>query len=480
MFKNRLLATLAFINLWLLIIQTGITVATYKALPEAIPFFYTNPWGVSQLGAKLLVFFLPTASLLIFGINTYLCLKLLQKKEEVTAYCLAILSTFLVGTLAFSTFRIVSATVAGMSNLPWFLHPTVIVTIAVSFLISNLLTFPTLELAQRFGFMDNPKTHKHPAMLLTRSVARGGALPLFLGFLATSLLIFSPDKKISYILLAAAAAVLVGLIDDKYDLNPYIRFGFQVLIALFIAFSGIQVDYINHPSGVGVLPLTQFVVRLTPNFSFQPVAVVLAAFWLLWTMNMISWSNGVDGQFPLIVTVASLVIGVIGLADVNQYKTSVLAFAVAGATLGTLPFSWHPSKLLYGFGATAVGFLLASLSILNGTKVATALLVLLVPTLDAVFTIFRRLSRGRSPFWGDRAHFHHKLLDLGFTQRQIAVFYALAGAILGTISVISSGRGKLLAIITAAGVFIFILTLVNYLPGAAESEKVKREEVNKK
>ena len=323
--------------------------------------------------------------------------------------------------------------------------------------------------------MDNPKTHKHPAMLLTRSVARGGALPLFLGFLITSLLIFSPDKKIAYIILAAAAAVVVGLIDDKYDLNPYVRFGFQIAIAIFIAFAGVQVDYINHPLGSGVLPLTQIVLRLGPTLSFQPVAVILAAFWILWTMNMISWSNGVDGQFPLIASVAALVIGIIGLSDTNQYKTSVMAFAVAGATLGTLPFSWYPSKMLYGFGATAVGFLLASLSILNGTKVATALLVLLVPTLDAAFTIFRRLRAGRSPFWGDRAHFHHKLLDLGFTQRQIAIFYALAGAILGTLSIVSSGRGKLLAIITGAGVFIFILTLVNYLPESTEIEKAKKE-----
>lgn len=475
MFKNRLLTTLTFIDVWLLAIQAGIALVSYNSLPDLIPFFYTNPWGESQLGAKFLIFLLPLASVIIFFTNVYLCFKLFKKKEELTTYCLALLSTFFVGTLCVGTFRIIFATAVGIVNLPWFLQPTVIITLTVSFLISNFLTFPTLNLAQRFGFMDNPKTHKHPAMLLTRSVARGGALPLFLGFLATSLLIFSPDKKIGYIILAAAAAIIVGLIDDKYDLNPYARFGFQLMIAFFIAFSGIQVDYINHPLGVGVLPLTQIVVRLGTDFSFQPVAVILATFWVLWTMNMISWSNGVDGQFPLIVTVAALVIGILGLADVNQYKTSVMAFALAGATLGTLPFSWHPSKLLYGFGATAIGFLLASLSILNGTKVATALLVLLVPTLDAIFTIFRRLKSGRSPFWGDRAHFHHKLLDLGFTQRQIAVFYALAGTILGTLAVVSSGRGKLLAIITAAGIFIFILTLVNYLPDSAESEKVKEK-----
>lgn len=476
MFKDRLLVTLALADLWSLVIQVGILLSTYGFLPNDIPLFYTNAWGWDQLGLKPLIFFLPLASLVIFTANTYLCQKLLQKKEGLAAYCLGLITTFLIGVLTISVYRIVFSVTTIPSNLLWFLQPVVIGTLAFSFLLSSLFTFPSLKFAQRFGFMDNPKTHKHPAMLLTRSVARGGALPLFLGFLITSLLIFSPDKKILYIMLVAAVVVVVGLIDDKYDLNPYVRFGFQIVIAFLIAFSGIQVDYINHPLGIGVLPLTQTVIRIGSTSSFQPIAILLATFWILWTMNMISWSNGVDGQFPLIVSVAAMVIGIIGLSDVNQYKTSVMAFAVAGATLGTLPFSWHPSKMLYGFGATSVGLLLACLSILNGTKVATALLVLMVPTLDAAFTIFRRLRKGRSPFWGDRAHFHHKLLDLGFTQRQIAIFYATAGAVLGTLAIISSGRGKLLAIITAAGVFIFVLTFVNYLPESTDGEKAENAE----
>lgn len=472
MFKDRLLATLTFINLWLLVLQLGISLASFGNLPKLIPFFYTNPWGQNQLGPKFLILFLPFISILIAAFNAYLSLKLTRGKEILSAYSLSILGTFLLAVFVNETYHIVFSVLTITPSLPWFLRPTVIAPLSISFVLSAFFTIPMLTLAQKFGFMDNPKTHSHPAMLLTRSVARGGAVPLFLAFIVCSLILFTPDKRIMYILLTAFLAVMVGLIDDKYDLNPYLRFGFQIAAAIFIVLSGVQVDYINHPLGSGVLPLTQFVFRFGNNFSIQPVALILAAAWIMWTMNMISWSNGVDGQFPLIVSVAALVIGIIGLNDVNQYKTSVMAFAIAGATLGTLPFSWHPSKILYGFGATAVGLLLASLSILNGTKVATALLVLLVPSIDAAFTIFRRIGKGRSPFWGDRAHFHHKLLDLGFTQRQISVFYAIAGTILGIVAIVSSGRGKLLATITAAGVFIFILTLVNYLPGAIDDEKI--------
>lgn len=471
MFKDRSLSTLILVSLWLIFLQAAIIVFTYKNLPDLVPVFYTNSWGTDQLAAKYLIFILPLSSLAIFILNTLLSQKLWSRKESLSTYCLSLLTVFLISVLALATFRLILSVSVLPNSLPWFLSPTVVGTISLSFLLSVVFSFPTLKLAQTFGFMDNPKSHKHPAMLLTRSVARGGAVPLFLSVLITCLVVFLPDARLLYILLAAGAAVIVGLIDDKYDLSPYLRFGFQILIAVFVVLVGIQIDYINHPLGTGVLPLTQIILRFGHNFSIQPIAVILASLWILWTMNMISWSNGVDGQFPLIAGIAALVVGILGLNDANQFRTSIMAFAIAGAALGTLPFSWHPSKMLYGFGATSIGFLLAVLSILNGTKVATAILVLLVPSIDALFTIFRRLRNGRSPFWGDRAHFHHKLLDLGFSQRQIALFYGAAGTILGTLAVVSSGQGKLLAIITAAGVFIFIMTLVNYLPSSGEKPK---------
>lgn len=472
MLKDRFLTTLLLLSLWVILLQLCLTFLTYGNLPPLVPLFYTRLWGPNQLAAKHFILLIPIVSLVIFAFNNFIVQKLLRKREEFPAYCLGLLTVFFLGVLTLANFHSISSVSVLPSNLPWFLRPAVITTLALSFLLAVLFTLPTLRLAQRLGFMDNPRSHKHPAMLLTRSIARGGALPLYLAFLITSLSAFVPDKRITYILLVAGAAVVVGLIDDKFDLSPYLRLAFQLLITVFIVLVGVQIDYINHPLGTGVLPLTQIIIRLGHNFSILPVAIILASFWILWTMNMISWSNGVDGQFPLIVCVAALVIGILGLNDPHQFKTSIMAFAIAGAALGTLPFSWHPSKILYGFGATSIGFLLAVLSILNGTKVATSLLVLLVPTLDAAFIIFRRIRTGRSPFRGDRNHLHHKLLDLGLSQRQISIFYGLAGMILGSLAIVSSGQGKLLAIITGTGVFIFILTLVNYLPKSSE-EKIK-------
>ena len=98
-------------------------------------------------------------------------------------------------------------------------------------------------------------------------------------------------------------------------------------------------------------------------------------------------------------------------------------------------------------GKSLAGYFLAVLSILSGAKVATMILVLGVPMADAVIAIGRRVSQGHSPVWGDRGHLHHKLLDLGFSKRQIAAFYWLFSAILGAGALFLNSTQKFYAII---------------------------------
>ena len=120
---------------------------------------------------------------------------------------------------------------------------------------------------------------------------------------------------------------------------------------------------------------------------------------------------------------------------------------IAGASLGFLIFNFHPAKIFPGYGATAVYLLLSAVSILSGAKLATAILVMGVPMIDGIFTIMRRVLTGRSPFWHDKKHLHHLLLSFGMGQRQIALFYWIISAILGTLALVLSSQAKLFAII---------------------------------
>lgn len=181
-------------------------------------------------------------------------------------------------------------------------------------------------------------------------------------------------------------------------------------------------------------------------------------------MNMLNWSKGVDGQMPGIAAISAIVIGILSLrfspVDAQSLLTAKLSFITAGAALGFLSFNLHPAKIFPGYGATVLGFLLATAAILSGAKVATALLVMGVPMVDGVFTILRRVAAGRSPFFGDRRHFHHLLLDLGLGQRTIALSYWLFSAVLGLIALSLSSQAKFFAIL---GLFLAVSGLLVFL-----------------
>lgn len=312
-------------------------------------------------------------------------------------------------------------------------------------LLIALVSVPlTIKFANKFKLVDDPKTHKHPAIIHKSAVPRAGGLPIYIAVLISSLFLLQINFQIGMILLAGLGVVIVGLFDDRYDLSPYIRFATNIVFAGVVVFSGITIPFVTNPLG-GIL---QFSTDDLSNF-FIPQ--LLAIVWIVWVMNMLNWSKGVDGQMPGIATISAIVIGIAALrfpvlVDSN-ITVAELAFITAGAALGFLVFNLYPAKIFPGYSATILGFLIGILSILSGVKLATAILVMGIPTADALFTILRRTLSKKSPFWHDKGHLHHILLQLGLSQRAIAVFYWSMSAILGVIALTLSSKGKLFAII---------------------------------
>lgn len=326
-------------------------------------------------------------------------------------------------------------------------------------LITTLLTTPlVIVLARKLNIMDDPKTHKHPAILHLKPVPRGGGVPLFIGILV-AVLLFLPKTQITFLILAGAfLAVLIGTLDDKFDLSPYIRLISNFLIAGFVVIGGVGIPFITNPLG-GVLFFDKFMFGSLPVFS-----IILGMLWIVWTMNMLNWSKGVDGQMPGIAAISAIVIGMLSLRftplDQDNLFTAQLCFITAGAALGFLPFNFYKAKIFPGYGATVLGFLLGTASILSGAKVATALLVMGVPMIDGFFTILRRTLSGKSPFFGDRRHFHHLLLELGLGHRAIAAFYWIFSAVLGLIALSLSSQAKFFALL---GLFLAVSGVLIWL-----------------
>jgi len=332
-----------------------------------------------------------------------------------------------------------------------------LLVILTSFLFSFLATPWAIKFAKMFGLVTDKKSRKHPAHTHTGIIPRGGGIPIFTS-LFICILIFLPVNAILIrILIASFIILIVGILDDKYDLSPYLRFFLNILAASVVVSAGLGIPFISNPLG-GVIRLDTLVWEFSifgEEFKFLVLANFLAIIWLTSVMNFINWSKGVDGQLPGFVGIGALFLGILAQRftghNIETETVTVLSFIIAGAYFGFLPFNFYPQKIMPGYsGGALAGFLLGILSILSFGKLGTAILVLSIPMIDAVYTLLRRIVKRTSPFRGDKGHFHHKLLEIGWGRRRIAVFYWLISIILGTASLFLNGIEKLVAFLSVA------------------------------
>lgn len=344
---------------------------------------------------------------------------------------------------------------------------SIILPFLTALLLTTLLVPLSLIFIKKYKLVDDPGARKHPATLHKKPIPRGGGIPLFLGCLIAGL-IFLPKNQITIAIFAASfLSLAIGTLDDKFDISPYFRFLVNIISACIVVFAGVNIAFITNPFG-GILHLNQINIPFF-GVNISHVLVMLAAIiWLVWVMNMLNWSKGVDGQMPGIVAISAIVIGILSLrfstADHATMTSTILSFIVAGSAIGFLFFNFYPAKIFPGYGATSLYLLLAVASILSSAKLATAILVMGVPMVDGLFTILRRLASGKSPFWHDNKHLHHLLLKRRWGQRRVALFYWLISAMLGAISLGLSSKGKLfaiimLAIIVGGGILFLQLTI---------------------
>lgn len=350
--------------------------------------------------------------------------------------------------------------------LPW------LAAMVISFLVTPIV----IKFAGKLGIIDDPKKNKHPKVIHTTPTPRGGGIPIFIALLATTLFFLPIDKHVVGILVGASILVVMGILDDRYNLNPYVRLALGFLAAAAPIASGIGIAFITNPFG-GIIDLSQPQITFSlfgGTHSIWLIADLFAIFWVTFLMNMINMgAKGVDGQLSGVVVIAALTIAILSIrysADITQWSVIILAAITAGAYLGFLPWHIFPQKIMPGYGgSTLAGYLLGILSILATAKVGILLVVLGVPLIDTGYVIFNRIRHGKSPVWGDRGHLHHKLLDAGLSKGNIALFYWGVTAILGIIALNLNTGAK---IYTMVGIAVFLGGLILWLTYRSKNKKI--------
>jgi UDP-GlcNAc:undecaprenyl-phosphate/decaprenyl-phosphate GlcNAc-1-phosphate transferase len=279
----------------------------------------------------------------------------------------------------------------------------------------TLVTTPfTARLAVRLGAIDLPRDrdlHEAP-------VPRLGGLAIFAGILVAAIIFMPLDGETRGILGGALLAVVVGSIDDLYDLPPAAKLAGQIAAAAIPVAAGVRVETFTLP----------FVGSVDLGATGGGIVTGLA---MVAVMNVVNFTDGVDGLAAGVCTISGGTFAVIALS-LDRADAGVLAAITAGAALGFLWHNFHPASVFMGdAGSNLLGLMLACIAVQGVLKTAAVvalvfpLVVLAVPILDTAFVVAKRFKYRRPAWEADTEHFHHRMARIGFSQRRTVIYLYL-------------------------------------------------------
>lgn len=321
-------------------------------------------------------------------------------------------------------------------------HPqSYLIILAVAAVIALVCTPLVRAASARLGLVARPTArsmHREPVPHL-------GGLAIFAGFTAAAVLGLGwAHPELSGVLLGGLVMLAVGLADDLFDLRPLVKLAGQVAAALVAVAHGIRINVLTNPLGVLTPPAGDDLLVL------GLWGVPLTVLWIVAVSNVINLIDGLDGLAAGIASIAGLTLLVVALQTGQPVEVVLLTAALAGSTLGFLPYNFNPAKIFMGdTGSLFIGYALAAISVVGLLKTAAAvalavpIIVLGLPIADTALAIVRRLQAGRPVMAADREHLHHRLIQLGFSHRDAVLLMYLITAWLA-IGAVAVAEGNLL------------------------------------
>jgi UDP-GlcNAc:undecaprenyl-phosphate GlcNAc-1-phosphate transferase len=275
-------------------------------------------------------------------------------------------------------------------------------------------------------------------------------------------------------LFAGSVVLMVGgWLDDKYNLRPRVQFVFPLLAVVSVLAVGIGINFVTNPlnwipafagmtkEGLWHLDRWQWEIIINGNYlgQFVLIADVFTVIWLLGMSYTTKFLDGLDGLVSGLCVISAFIIFALSLsAKTYQPDVALLAIILAGAMLGFLFWNTYPARIFLGEGGSVwAGFMMGVLAIISGGKVATALLVMGVPILDAAWVIVRRrFFEKRSVTSADDKHLHFRLLTAGFSHRRAVFMLWGISALFGVSSLFLQTRGKVYALVILAAVMALL------------------------
>lgn len=326
----------------------------------------------------------------------------------------------------------------------------------IAFFISSLAVPLSIHLAVRFQVFDMPD----PRKMHRAAMPRLGGMAIFLGTVLTLLRNLQWSAELAGLAAGGAIIYAMGVVEDARGLSARARLAGQLAAAALVVGSGVSVTFF--PTGFPGERLWEGLFTIV---------------WLVGITNAINFLDGIDGLAAGLGLVCSLIMISIAWPE-RQGHLCFAASALAGASLGFIPYNWHPARVFMGdAGATFIGFMLAGLAVMGSwanddplVALSTPILILGIPIFDMTYTTLARVRRGvvrTVKEWLEytgKDHFHHRLIHLGMSVPEAVGFILLVNLCLGMAALVcrytASGLGSVLLLFQTLLFFIVIVELM--------------------
>lgn len=341
---------------------------------------------------------------------------------------------------------------------------TLFAAFLISFFVALILTRLMMPLAVRMGIVDKPGDYRKIHRTIIPEM--GGPAILLAFITPITLLIIKPElstisdlllgrsSELAGIMIGACMTLVLGIIDDKYNIKSTWKLLGQIIIAVIVFYCGLQINQISNPFPGG------------SDFSLGVFAMPITVLWIVACMNAVNLLDGIDGLAAGVCLFVGLTVLLVSL-HYNNFLGAIMMASMSGATLGFLIFNFPPAKIFLGdSGSLLLGFLVASLSLAGTSRKAEAAVALFVPVIalglpifDTSMAILRRWYKRLPIDTPDRMHIHHVLVGMGYSQRRVVlILYSICLVLGGAALLITFSRSEIVVLVIGS---LTIMTMVS-------------------
>lgn len=346
---------------------------------------------------------------------------------------------------------------------------TYIVSFSLSIFLSYLFILAWERFFYKFDIVDNPKRYGKKRKPIPYSMG----IFFFLVFFLVSYFFMEPNYKLFLIWFFGWAITIVSFLDDMLNVSPKIRLLVQIFIGAIIGVTSIKIGYISSIFGWSI-DLPTYSLQFF-DFEVLLIPLLFTVIWYVFVFNALNWSDGIQGNTSGLSLISFFIIFLLGVklyfSDDYEWWIQNAAFImqITLILVGILiPFWWFDirEKILMGDSGTMfLGFMLATIAIISGWKIATVLVVFGIYSVDALYVLIRRLLKKKNPLKGDFTHLHHRLLDLGISKNNVLILVYTLSFLFGLTALFLDRTGKIIVF----GIIVVIVVFLNKI-----LEKVKK------